>query len=257
MEARALLDSGSSASFISEHLAQSLRLPRSTQSTRISGVAGFVRNSTQPIITFSLSPICSPSEKLVVSAVIVPRVTCDLPLHPIPFDDKWSHISGLQLADPEYGKPGRIDLLLGVEVFADVVRHDRRLGSPGSPVAFDTKFGWVLAGSTSSCTPVHMVVTHHTALLTGDDLLRRFWEIEEKLGPEGFLTQEEKLVLDQFKNCHTRLENGSFMVPLPKKSGAKPLGESRSQAVRRFTAFERSLHRKNQFEEFKARLWAC
>ena len=252
MEARAMLDSGSSASFISEHLAQSLRLPRTSQNTRISGVAGFVRNSTQPITSFIVSSTLAPARKLVVSAVIVPRVTCDLPLHPIPFDDKWSHIAGLQLADPEFGQPGRIDLLLGVEVFAEVVLQGRRLGSPGSPIAFDTQFGWVLAGSTKSCTPAQVVVSHHTALLTGDDLLRRFWEVEEKLGPDGHLTQEEKLVLDQFKNCHTRLENGRFMVPLPKKSGTKPLGESRSQAVRRFVAFEHSLHRKSQFPEFKA-----
>ena len=60
-----------------------------------------------------------------------------------------------------------------------------------------------------------MVVSHHTALLTAfvD------FEIEEKIGPDGHLTQEEKLVLDQFKNCHTRLENGRFMVALPMKSG--------------------------------------
>ena len=109
-----------------------------------------------------------------------------------------------------------------------------------------------MAGSTKSCTPAQVVFSHHTALLTGDDLLRRFWEVEEKLGLDGQLTQEEKLVLDQFKNCLTRLKNGRFMVPLPKKSGTKPLGESRSQAVRRFVAFECSLYHKSQFPEFKA-----
>ena len=60
------------------------------------------------------------------------------------------------------------------------------------------------------------------------------------------------MVLDQFKNCHTHFENGRFMVPLPKKSGTKPLGESQSQEVRRFISFERSLQHKNQFPEFKA-----
>ncbi len=52
MEARALLDSGSLASFISARMAQSLYLPRSNQSMRISGVAGLTRNSVQPITTF-------------------------------------------------------------------------------------------------------------------------------------------------------------------------------------------------------------
>ena len=57
-EARAMLDSGSSASFISEHLAQSLYLPRTSQNTRISG---FVCNSTQPVTSF-ISSTFSPEE---------------------------------------------------------------------------------------------------------------------------------------------------------------------------------------------------
>ena len=39
VESRALLDSGSSTSFIPEHLAQTLCLPRSRQNTLISGIA--------------------------------------------------------------------------------------------------------------------------------------------------------------------------------------------------------------------------
>ena len=40
IQARALLDSASSVSFISEHLAQALRLKRSHRDARIHGVAG-------------------------------------------------------------------------------------------------------------------------------------------------------------------------------------------------------------------------
>ena len=53
----------------------------------------------------------------------------------------WQHLSGLPWADPGYGKPGRIDLLLGVEVFVDVLLNGRQTGPPGSPVALETKFG--------------------------------------------------------------------------------------------------------------------
>ena len=246
MEARAILDSGSSASFISEWLAQGLHLPRSNQSTRISGVAGFTRNSVQPITTFQVFSNYNPTRKFTTSAVIVPRVTRDLPLHSIHFDQSWSYLSDLQLADPGFGQPGRIDLLLGVETFAEVMLHDRRLGSPGSPVAFKTLPKRVLAA------PDQVITTHHATLLTGDDLFRRFWEIEEKVGSDLCLTHEEKAVLNHFDKHHTRLKDGRFMVPIPKKSGIKPLGESRLQAVRRFISFERSLHMKGQFPEFKA-----
>ena len=110
MEARAMLDSGSSASFVSERLAQCLNLHRSNQSTRITGVAGFVRNSSQPIASLQISSLRRPDAKFNVTAVVVPCVTSDLPLQPIPSDHKWNHLSNLQLADPNFGQPGRIDL---------------------------------------------------------------------------------------------------------------------------------------------------
>ena len=88
-------------------------------------------------------------------------------------------------------------------------------------------------------------------LLSGDDILRRFWEVE-KIAVEDCLTPEESAAMDHFKNHHIRLVDGRFQIPLPKKSGSKPLGESRSQAVRRFLTFERSLHFKGLFPQFKA-----
>ena len=51
---------------------------------------------------------------------------------------------------------------------------------------------------------------------------------------------------------HTRTDSGRFVVSLPKRPEVKPLGESRSQAVRRFLTLERSLRSKNQFEDFDA-----
>ncbi len=42
------------------------------------------------------------------------------------------------------------------------------------------------------------------------------------------------------------------MVPLPRASSDMTLGESRSQAVRRFLSLERSLNNKNRFSEFDA-----
>ena len=250
MEARAILDSGSSASFVSERLAQSLNLRRSNQNTRITGVAGFVRNSSQPIASLLISSLHRPGAKFTVTAVVVPCVTSDLPLQPISTDCKWSHLSNLSLADPNFGQPGRIDLLLGVDIFAEVILHGRRQGPQGTPVAFETQLGWVLAGSTNSCvSPV--VAAHHTVVHTGDDLLRRFWEVE-RLDDKCRLTPEESAVVEHFKVNHTRLEDGRFVVPLPRKLTFSPLGESRSQAVRRFLSFERSLHSKGLFSEFKA-----
>ena len=179
--ARALLDGGSSVSFVSERLVRSLRSPCTSQDAYISGVAGLTRSSSnQSIADFSVCSTHPPPRTIGVSAVVVPRVTCDLPLHLVPFDSKWNHLNDVRLADPSFGRPGRIDLLLGVEIFTTVLRQGRRMGPPGSPVALETEFGWVLAGNTGSSSPASHAVVHHATLLSGDDILRKFWEIEKK-----------------------------------------------------------------------------
>ena len=80
--------------------------------------------------------------------------------------------------------------------------HGRRRGTPNSPFAFKTEFGWVLAGCTDSCAPANHVATHHASLLTRDDLLRQFWEVEENPKAHSTLSPEDQPVLDHFKT-HT------------------------------------------------------
>ena len=245
--ARALLDSGSSASFVSERVAQSLLLRRSPQAARICGITGISSDKhMQSLASFTVSSIHSPNRKFSVSAIIVPHVTCDLPVRPVSPEHKWKHLEGLRLADPEFGKPGKIDILLGIDTFIDVVRQGRRKGSCDSPTAIETEFGWVLAGSTGFENP-HVVASHHTSILTGDDLLRQFWEVEEKSMPHATLTTEERAVMKQFEGDHSRDTDGRFIVPLPRRPTAKEIGESRAQAVRRFISFERCMHAKGQF----------
>ena len=104
------------------------------------GIAGLSHDSsTQALTRFVISPTRDPTKEFNVTA---PRVTCDLPLQSIP---EWTHLSDLTLADPDSGQPDRIDVLLGIDIFVDVMRQGRRMGTSGSPSAFETEFGWVLA----------------------------------------------------------------------------------------------------------------
>ena len=162
---------------------------------------------------------------------------------------EWNHLNGIDLADPGFGCPGKIDMLLGIDVFVDVILHGRRSGPPGTPIAFETCFGWVLAGSTESCSPVPQIATYHVSCVTGDEIL---WEVEDGPLSETTLTPEERSAVHHFKVNQTRTKDGRFVVPLPKRENVKPLGESRSRAVQRFLSLERNLQSKNQFQEFGA-----
>jgi hypothetical protein len=94
----------------------------------------------QSISSFQISPVGANKGKIEVTAVVVPKVTCNLPLAPMSFRLSWKHISDLPLADPDFGRPSRVDMLLGVDVFIDVLRHGRQSGPPNSPTALETEF---------------------------------------------------------------------------------------------------------------------
>ena len=68
--------------------------------------------------------------------------------------------------------------------------HGQRTGIPGSPIAFKTSLGWVLAGK-----PGHQIVSNHaialhTSVLSGDDVLQKFWEIEEYVTSTPIMSAE-------------------------------------------------------------------
>ena len=254
VKARALLDSGSTMSFVSERIVQSLGLKRHAQRLTVSGIGGMSSNSSQSFVsTLQVSSLYSPEAKYEITAIVVPRVTCDLPLQPVLNYSSWSHLSMLPLADPDFALPGRIDLLLGADLYADVMLHGRRCGPHGTPTAIETIFGWVLTGRTqghSHSRNQASIASHHTTVAPSDDTLRMFWEIEENPKDGANLSTEERSVVRHFKENHSRSETGRFIVPLPKNPQSKQLGESRSHAVRRFHSMERSLYAKGQFQEF-------
>ncbi len=251
VKVRALLDNGSTSSFVSERLVQSLRLPRSQHRIQVSGISGSSASSpVQSVASFQISSTHANGRKIDLTAIVLPRVTCDLPVSPVSFDLSWTHLAGLPLADPSFGDPQCVDVLLGIDIFVDILRQGRRTGPIGSPVAIETEFGWVLCGGSDSSDGVNLHVTsHHAATMRCDDLLRKFWEVEESPSDPPTLTLEERFVLQHFEMNHSRTKAGRFIVPLPRKPNADPIGESRSQAVRRFLALERSLHHKDKFRE--------
>lgn len=218
LKARPLLDSGSSTSFVSDRLAQNLRLPKTSQDIKISGIAGISHHSPlHSVVNFDISPLHTKSDKINVSAVIIPRVTSDLPQQPVHHKSTWSHLHKLNLADPDFGRPGRIDILLGVDVYANIMLQGRRTGPPDAPVAFEIKFGWVLTGKTGPTSfSNHCVTVNHVSTISGDELLSKFWEVEEtpKNHSMDSYSQEECLVVSHFKENHHKSKDGRFVVPL-------------------------------------------
>ena len=79
IKARALLDSGSTMSFISECIVQSCCLNRCSQCFTVSEIGGMSHKSPlNSISTFEISSLYSSQDKYSITAIVVLRVTCDL-----------------------------------------------------------------------------------------------------------------------------------------------------------------------------------
>ncbi|KOB78342.1 Uncharacterized protein OBRU01_02661, partial [Operophtera brumata] len=104
---RALIDQGSEASCVTEDTVQSLGLKKIPVKGLVSGV-GDGEMKIKTMVLFNLESIHNPK----FSAYVLHTLTSFLPTSKISIKD-WLEIEELPLADPKYGAPGRIDIILG------------------------------------------------------------------------------------------------------------------------------------------------
>ncbi|XP_078357312.1 uncharacterized protein LOC144642205 [Oculina patagonica] len=252
MVARALLDPASTASFITERVVQRLKMHKQRQEITINGI-GDTRCSTQSnsVVNMNLKSTQSSSALDNVQAIVLPSLTKCLPITTFP-KGNWPHLSTLKLADPEFNVSKPIDVLLGVDVYHDILKPGLILGPKGTPAAQATMFGWVLFGNTNTHQLPAEVTTLHasTSFPSCEETLHKFWTLEEPPKPRLPLSPADKLLVQDFDRSHKRDETGRFVVRLPFKPQGPPLGQSRPLALRRFLSLERRLQRFDKSQDY-------
>ncbi|CAG4955152.1 unnamed protein product [Parnassius apollo] len=146
------------------------------------------------------------------------------------------------LADLEFNTPNKIDVLLGADAYSCIVKSPS-----GTLVAQSTTLGWVLSGAVSRESSTKINVLH--AQLSDDELLRRFWEIEEQNSSKKILTPEEKKCEELYNKV--RDISGRYVVRLPFREEnpfCKGCG-SRAIAEKRFKSLEKRLGRDVDLKE--------
>ncbi|XP_059616178.1 uncharacterized protein LOC132261395 [Phlebotomus argentipes] len=251
---RVLIDGGGECTLVAEACAQRLGLPRTRAKIAVQGAGEVKVGFTKGMIVMELSSRYEPQNKIKVEAYVFEKVTSMLPSTDISAS-KWKHLECLQLADPHYKIPGKIDLILGAEYAMAINLPQILKGEPGEPVAQLTIFGWVVGGPISG--PLNSITSLHTRCEDLDDLLKRFWEVDNSnLEKKPILTAEESACEEHFTKTHTRDDTGRYVVKLPFKEEHKPLGNSTTTALARFQSLERRLAKdpslREQYEAFMA-----
>lgn len=237
LQGRALLDSGAQSSFVSENLAQALRLPRKRIDVTISGLAGTPTSSPKHWTQFTVSDD-QRRIQFEVQAYVLSNISAYTPSN---LPNTMNHlVKDLVLADPE-PRRGRVELLLGADVLGHILQPGLKKLEGTQVLAQSTCFGWVISGPVEmSSSPRCVAAQHATDELPS--LLQRFWEIEES--PEKPpLTEEDELCEQIFRQTTTREESGRFIVHLPFKSeeAKQSLGKSKHKAVAQWKRVEARL----------------
>lgn len=249
---RALIDQGSEASFITESAAQILSLPKIKRAVTISGIGNNEQKITKSLNIDILSTY-NQKFKTTITVFILPHITSKIPS--VQANHIWDHLNNIQLADPLFYMPSKIDILLGSDVYNEIILSGLRKGSNNSPIAQHTELGWVVSGATKQNHNYSPKQSYHIKLEENVDvLLKRFWEIEE-LNEKTSYTKEESLCEDIFEKTHKRNLDGSYTVSLPFNPNCDAvLGRSRDRAVARLLSMEKTFARKpelfKQYNEF-------
>ncbi|XP_075162874.1 uncharacterized protein LOC142235507 [Haematobia irritans] len=136
--ARALVDSGSQGTFISERLFNTLKLLFNRITAQISGLNNTVSAAVQKECSLSLQSVRDPN-------------TIDLSALP--------SVPDIPLADPLFFESSKIDILIGGDLLPSIMLSGIQREVCGSLLAQETVFGWILTGPAP-----HYYLPHHAVV---------------------------------------------------------------------------------------------
>ncbi|XP_062557422.1 uncharacterized protein LOC134222295 [Armigeres subalbatus] len=233
-DCRVLLDSGAMASFISERMANLLNLRRRSANVPIVGV-----NGMKTTVKFKISArVASRTTdySFVVEYLVIPQVNGPLPVNKIDYSS-WPIPNKMELADPKFFEPSRIDMLIGAEMFFDLIQPGKYRMASDLPVLQESSLGWLVGGPVGGATAFSTArVCQVNSMNIGNDqlteLLQRFWTIDDQQNEAT--PKHDDFCEDHFFRTHTRIPEGRYVVKLPFRDNVCDLGASRQQAEKRF-----------------------
>lgn len=252
---RALLDSGSSTTLISERglrILSTAKRPCQMQVCTVGEaepqkVSGCVRLD----LGGSLENVDGP---LGIDALVLNRVVANLPSYAVSVpEDFYSKYSKDEFADPTWNVPGEVDILLGADIYHTIVTG-KVMDAMGGLSLISTLFGWAVSGPLAKCFTRHVTVC---ATQVGDmaKTMEKFWLVEEvpdvrsAENDSSALFQdtvfcksaEEQFADTYFVENHWTDKEGRIVAPLPFIKDVSLLGSSERSSRLRFLNLERKL----------------
>ena len=237
LKARAFIDPGAGLSLISSRAAQTLKLPLEASRTAFSTVQGTECKGSQHLTSVTISPLHNRRD-IQCRPAVVQTVTENIPSKQLAPVDEYPHLLGLQLADTTFNTPGRVDILLGADLWLQLQgRSPPIIASASEPGAQDTIFGWAITGTAKAQGPPQqrLPACHlqpNLSTETPNNLASDFRLADLAEEPELPLSPAESQIKHHYSN-HVSFSPSScrHQMTLPEKSDCQPPGEGSRQAV--------------------------
>lgn len=147
-QARALLDSGSERSFITQTVCDKLNPPILQSTQEIHGVGNTITQCSQSCDIEIKSRTGSYAAR--IQCLILPHITSNLPMKTYNVN-LFTIPDNIVLADPTFYDSQQIDLLIGADLFWELVREGK-IRLKNGPYLQNTHLGWIISGSFQSIT---------------------------------------------------------------------------------------------------------
>uniref|UniRef100_A0A1I8PSD1 DUF1758 domain-containing protein n=1 Tax=Stomoxys calcitrans TaxID=35570 RepID=A0A1I8PSD1_STOCA len=200
---RAILDSASQLNLNANRLVKRLSLDCNRVSAIISGIGDGsvdVNKSVDLVVKSRIGEFSTTFAAMVVSTITdyQPGITLET--------SNWNIPKNIQLADPSFDKPDRIDILIGAELFFDLMSVGQIKIAANLPVLQKTLLGWVVAGesfrSRQSCSLAVIYTDLKEEEAQRSTIIKGFWEIETNFEP---IIEENTYCETHFVNNFVRL----------------------------------------------------
>ncbi|GFX75853.1 integrase catalytic domain-containing protein [Trichonephila clavipes] len=241
VEVRCLLDVGSQSCLCTRACAEKLQLKMEKINTVVSCI-----NDASLVVKNCIKTSVANKAKTFESELmllVVNKIT-DLILNKV-VDVDVNVSEFVPLADDKFNIPDRIDMLLGAEIFYELLKPGKFYCDNSHLVLQNTVFGYVVSGSVDQVTENRV----HCGLIVDDDLnktLKKFWEIEG-VHIEPKVDTEVSLCEDHFVRTHRRNCEGRYVASMALNKDPSCLGNSKDIAIRRLNSLWKRLSRDSSY----------
>lgn len=242
---RALCDNGSQVNLITQSVINRLNLERVEKRVRFVGINGAPLGHSLGSVQMSI--MLPKGGVISAEFMIVKTITS---YQPTEWEGDESITKGLHLADPDYNRPGVIEILLGVGIWLKVIKPGVKRNMDATVAAQNSKLGWIIFQDKRLFPRSNHVgaVRIQESVEAISRQLEKFWQLEE-VGEGTVLSKEEQQCEEFFQETHSRNTEGRYVVRLPFNDKIHNLGDSKRGAIAQFLRMEQKMAKDAQFAE--------